>query len=104
MFDMKNGDKSNEEIIDDLSENIEKFKQKNENFGELIAKPENKEKYFSIVYNVFADLLGATITAFILYKIFCHFFDKNVLVLAILLLCCLIAGLYNSLRLLYKKK
>lgn len=101
MFDMKNGDKSNEEIIDDLSENIEKFKQKNENFGAL---KEPKNKYFSIVYNVFADLLGATITALILYKIFCHFFDKNVLVLAILLLCCLIAGLYNSLRLLYKKK
>ena len=101
MFDMKNGDKSNEEIIDDLSENIEKFKQKHGNFGAL---KEPKNKYFSIVYNVFADLLGATITAFILYKIFCHFFDKNVLVLAILLLCCLIAGLYNSLRLLYKKK
>ena len=101
MFDMKNYNKSNEEIIDDLSKNIEKFKQKNEDFGKL---KEPKNKYFSIVYNVFADLLGATITAFILYKIFCHFFDKNVLVLAILLLCCMIAGLYNSLRLLYKKK
>ena len=101
MFDMKNGDKSNEEIIDDLSENIKKVKQKHDNFGPL---KEPKNKYFSIVYNMFADLRGATITAFILYKIFCHFFDKNVLVLAILLLCCLIAGLYNSLRLLYKKK
>ena len=101
MFDMKNVDKRNEEIIDDLSKNIEKFKQKNDDFGKL---KESKNKYFSIIYNVFADLLGATITAFILYKIFCHFFDKNVLVLAILLLCCMIAGLYNSLRLLYKKK
>ena len=68
MFDMKNCDKSNEEIIDDLSENIEKFKQKNENFGKL---KEPKNKYFSIVYNVFADLLGATITAFILASTTC---------------------------------
>ena len=35
MFDMKNSDKSNEEIIDDLSKNIEKFKQKNDDFGKL---------------------------------------------------------------------
>ena len=32
-----------------------------------------------------------------------HFFEKNNLVFAILLLCCVIAGLYNTIRVLMKK-
>lgn len=89
--------------LDDLSKKIENFSKQQKEENNKIGLKSPKNPHLAFVYNIFADLLGGVITAFILNKIYCHFFEKNNLVFAILLLCCVIAGLYNTIRILMKK-
>ena len=89
--------------LEQLSQKIETFSTQQKKEQERIGLKTPKNPHLAFVYNIFADLLGGVITAFILNKIYCHFFEKNNLVFAILLLCCVIAGLYNTIRVLMKK-
>lgn len=87
--------------IEQLQEEIKTFEEK-----QNITQKQNysqKHPNIAMVYNIFADLLGGIITAFILNKIYCYFFSKNNLVFALLLIICSIAGLYNTIRYFWKK-
>ena len=88
-------DKQDKEIKD-LQDEIKKFKEEIEP-KKAVSKP--KKSGMTFVFNIFADILGGVITAFILNHIYSHFFGKNALVFAILLLLCTTAGLYNAIRL-----
>lgn len=98
----KNTDIKNE--LNELSKKIDSFSKTQMKEQKEIGLKSPKNPYLSLVYNIFADLLGGVITAFILNKIYSHFFGKNNLVFALLLLCCVIAGLYNTIRILMKQK
>lgn len=91
-----------------MSKKIEQLELKIKNFEEQQIEKKHKtylqkHQNINIVYNVFADLLGGIITAFILNNIYKHFFEKNDLVFALLLIICSIAGLYNTMRYFFKK-
>ena len=97
----KNDSIKNYNNIENLKQQIEKFKQKQKNSNTIATNVKNKN--LAIVYNVVADLIGGIITAFILNKIYSYFFCKNTFIFALLLLICSIAGLYNTMRLYIKK-
>ena len=61
-------------------------------------------KYITIVCNIVAELFGGVIAAFILNNIYIHFFGKNTLVFALLLIFCSIAGLYNVIKIFLRNK
>ena len=91
-----------------MNSNIEQLQEEIKNFEEkqnITQKPSYSQKHpnIAMVYNIFADLLGGVITAFILNRIYCYFFPKNNLVFALLLILCSIAGLYNTMRYFWKK-
>lgn len=86
----------NDDKIEELQDEIKKFKEEIEP-KKAVGKKKNNGVTF--VFNIFADILGGVITAFILNHIYSHFFGKNALVFAVLLLLCTTAGLYNAIRL-----
>ena len=86
--------------IADLQTEIKQFQNRQ---NKKNIKPSSKNKNFALVYNVFADLLAGVITAFILNKIYVYFFGKNTVVLALLLMFCVMAGLYNTIKFFIKK-
>ena len=83
--------------IDGLTKQIDQFEQKyiSNNNAKSKTKPQS---HMSYIYNAFAELLGGILTAFVLNKIYVSFFGKNTLVLALLLIMCSLAGLYNFIR------
>ena len=88
--------------LDNLTRKIKSFEDKKIKEQTILKEPKNKN--IALIYNIFADLLGGVLTAFILYKfVYCNFFGKNNLVFVILLICCSMAGLYNTIRLMIKK-
>ena len=89
--------KVNVEKIRELENEILSFKEKN---GKNKDKKytNNTQKNASIVYSITAELFGGVITAFILNKLYTCFFGKSVLVFALLLFFCSIAGLYNLIK------
>ena len=86
--------------INQLKQEITEFEDKQQNNEQSYTQ---KHPNLAIVYNIFADLLGGVITAFILNKIYVYFFGKNNLVFTMLLIICIIAGLYNTIRYFWKK-
>lgn len=86
--------------IADLQAEIKQFQNRQ---NKKNVKVFSQNKNFALVYNVFADLLSGVITAFILNKIYVYFFGKNTLIFALLLICCIMAGLYNTIKFFIKK-
>ena len=86
--------------IENLQTEITEFKNRQ---NKKNIKTSSKNKNFALVYNVFADLLAGVITAFILNKIYVYFFGKNTVVFALLLMFCIMAGLYNTIKFFIKK-
>lgn len=62
-----------------------------------------KNSNFFLCYNVFIDLLAGVVTAFILNRVYTYFFAKNAVVLALLLVFCLTASMYNMKKFFVKK-
>ena len=87
--------------LKELESEILSFKE--QEINKTNRQENNKQKNISIVYNITAELFGGVITAFILNKIYTHFFEKNTLVFAILLFLCSVAGLYNVIKIFLKK-
>ena len=92
-----------QEKITNLSKEIKEYiKTENKKKEQTLLKnPKNPS--IAIAYNIFADILGGVITAFILNNIYCKFFPKNNLVFALLLIFCIMAGLYSAIRVLMKQ-
>ena len=86
--------------IENLQTEITEFKNRQ---NKKNIKTSSQNKNFALVYNVFADLLAGVITAFILNKIYVYFFGKNTIVFALLLMFCIMAGLYNTIKFFIKK-
>ena len=87
--------------IEDLENDIERFQEQQNINNKVVRKTNNS---FSFIYTIFCDILGGVIVSFILYKMYKHFFGKNVIVFSILLFGCIIGGLYNSIKLFIKHK
>ena len=98
-MDSKNTQKYNE--IDNLQKKIIDFQKKYNQTNEK-STFSKKHQNLSLVLNVFADLSAGVITAFILNRIYIYFFGKNTSVLALLLIFCTSAGLYNTVKYFYK--
>ena len=75
-------------LVDEIKSYIEKENKKQAKT--LLKNPKNPS--IAIAYNIFADILGGVITAFILNSIYCKFFQKNNLVFALLLIFCIMLG------------
>ena len=87
--------------LTNLDEQILNFQ--NEYRQEKQPRNLHKNSNFFLCYNVFVDLLAGVITAFILNKVYTYFFAKNSIVLALLLVLCLIASMYNMKRFFVRK-
>ena len=84
-----------------LNERISNFQSKyNQEEG---LRKLHKNSNFFLCYNIFIDLLAGVITAFILNKVYTYFFAKNAVVLALLLVFCLIASMYNMKKFFVRK-
>ena len=93
--------KKDEELknnISNLADEIKTYieKENKQQAKTLLKNPKNPS--IAIAYNIFADILGGVITAFILNSIYCKFFAKNNLVFALLLIFCIMAGLYGAIK------
>lgn len=93
--------KNNNNEIEKLQQELQKFKQNSDNKGKSVLKaPKNKN--IATVYSIFCDILGGIITAFILNQLYEKLFGKNKLVFALLLIFCIAGAFYNSVRIFLK--
>ncbi len=95
--------KNNNNKIEQLEQELQKLKQQNSNPHTKAILKEPKNRNIAIIFNIFCDILGGVITAFILNKLYQQFFGKNILVFALLLVFCIAGGFYNSIRIFLKK-
>ena len=92
-----------ENINNQLENDILDFKQKMQAKQMPKINPKTS-KNISFIYGAFADISAGILTAFILYNIYQHFFSKNTMVFAILLIFCILGGFYGTIKTFIGKK